>query len=301
MATIVRCTDTRPASKSTSPQRSPSTSPRRMPVVATRWIAGHSRYPRSYAGSARSPLRSRRPAYSRTGDAVSADEPGGLVADAAATAGIPERSAEDLMDVEHRLRGEASPVAAAVVEERLLKGVKIRSTHAVQRDVADEWVDVAEDLALVAAERGRAKARPASRQRGPGRVSRHGRHGRGRLGLVCCVPGRVRRAVARLPGGSCRLASSSAVACGSAVGALVHDGVVPAALLDQASPHVCLLAVGAAHDRCNDPVEAPLEGRRSPRSAACDRSATRRGACSALRANHGDTGANPQRRGGTRR
>ena len=51
----------------------------------------------------------------------------GLVADdEPATAGIPERSAEDLMDVEHRLRGEASPVAAAVVEERLVEGIRSR-------------------------------------------------------------------------------------------------------------------------------------------------------------------------------
>ena len=52
----------------------------------------------------------------------------GLVADEEpATAGIPERGAEDLMNVEHRLRGEASPVAAAVVEKRLVEGIKIRA------------------------------------------------------------------------------------------------------------------------------------------------------------------------------
>jgi hypothetical protein len=187
----------------------------------------------------------------------------GLVADdEPATAGVPERSAEDLMDVEHRLRREASSVAAAVVEERLVEGIKIRSAHAVQRDVADEWVDAGEDLALVAAERGRAQARPASRQPGRGQINRQGHAAEEHRAASIARLDEFGEQPLGFPAVLADWRLAPPLLAGQRIGALVHNGVVPAALLHQVAPHDRLLLVGEARDRATTGRSA---GRKPPK------------------------------------
>jgi hypothetical protein len=77
---------------------------------------------------------------------------------------IAESGPDDLVDVQHGLRSEATAIAAAVIEQGLVQRVEVTGPEAMQLVLSERRDDVGVDLALVASEGARPEARVSGRK-----------------------------------------------------------------------------------------------------------------------------------------